>query len=210
MVPVKNGLGDGETSVAGVAGGTARGARGAVLSVSAHTRAATQPRNVQPSKMLSQTMASLLRWLRWWAMLHHQRKLDAADPFDTVSGTLGLTGATDSILILSKTLLQGRGRDLPQFANAVAFDRETCRWTIIGDADELRTSNERQAIIDAMREIGAPASPSQIARQSRVRSENVSKLLQKMARDGQVLRNGYGSYVLAAAREGGPSGGLGV
>jgi hypothetical protein len=35
-------------------------------------------------------------------LLHHLRKMGAADPFDTVSGTLGLSGAADSVLILAK------------------------------------------------------------------------------------------------------------
>jgi DNA-binding IclR family transcriptional regulator len=65
----------------------------------------------------------------------------------------------------------------------------------------VRTSNERQAILDAMREIGGPASPREIGRQSRLKTENVSKLLQKMARQGQVIRNTYGKYKLAAVRE---------
>ena len=35
-------------------------------------------------------------------LLHHNRKMDADDPFDTVSGTLGLTGAADTILIMRR------------------------------------------------------------------------------------------------------------
>jgi RecA-family ATPase len=38
---------------------------------------------------------------------HHDRKMDAEDVFDTVSGTLGLTGAVDTILVLAK---KRRGR----------------------------------------------------------------------------------------------------
>jgi RecA-family ATPase len=35
-------------------------------------------------------------------IVHHDRKMDADDPFDTVSGTLGLTGAADTILIVKR------------------------------------------------------------------------------------------------------------
>jgi hypothetical protein len=35
-------------------------------------------------------------------VLHHDRKSDADDAFDTVSGTLGLTGAADTILIIKR------------------------------------------------------------------------------------------------------------
>ena len=33
---------------------------------------------------------------------HHVRKMEADDPFDTVSGTLGLTGAADTIIVLKR------------------------------------------------------------------------------------------------------------
>ena len=50
--------------------------------------------------------------------VHHVRKAEADDPFDTVSGSTGLTGAADTTLILTKRtedggcVLYGRGRDL--------------------------------------------------------------------------------------------------
>ena len=47
---------------------------------------------------------------------HHDRKLDADDVFDTVSGTLGLTGGVDTIAILKRraqgVTLYVEGRDL--------------------------------------------------------------------------------------------------
>jgi RecA-family ATPase len=35
-------------------------------------------------------------------VVHHDRKLEGADPFDTVSETLGLNGAADTIIIIKK------------------------------------------------------------------------------------------------------------
>jgi hypothetical protein len=63
---------------------------------------------------------------------HHDRKMDADNVFDTVSGTLGLTGGVDTIAILKRTsqgiTLHVQGRDLIEdVEKAVQFDRETCR-----------------------------------------------------------------------------------
>jgi hypothetical protein len=70
-------------------------------------------------------------------VVHHLRKAEAEDPFDTVSGTLGLTGAPDAILVLTREAgvytLRGRGRDLEEFESGLSFDRTTCLWRLGSD-----------------------------------------------------------------------------
>ena len=139
-------------------------------------------------------------------VVHHQRKMEAEDPFDTVSGTLGLTGAADSILILRRdstgtVILQARGRDLTEIEKAVMFDKQTCRWKILGEVDDVRKSNERVTIIKAMQEIAKAASPAEIATEAQLRTANVSKLLRKMARAGQIEQHSYGKYKLPSENE---------
>ena len=60
-------------------------------------------------------------------LLHHTRKMEAEDPVDTVSGTLGLSGCADSILVLNRTsqgtTLYVRGRDIEEAEHAVSFDK---------------------------------------------------------------------------------------
>jgi AAA domain len=61
-------------------------------------------------------------------LVHHQRKMEAEDPLDTVSGTTGLTGAVDTVLVLHRggqgVTLYGRGRDIEEIEKAVSFDRQ--------------------------------------------------------------------------------------
>src|SRR5215208_5437111 len=61
-------------------------------------------------------------------LVHHQRKMEAEDPIDTVSGTTGLTGAVDTVLVLYRTgqgtILYGRGRDIEEVEKAATFDPE--------------------------------------------------------------------------------------
>ena len=70
------------------------------------------------------------------SVLHHTRKMEAEDPLDTVSGTLGLAGCADTVLVLNRssqgTTLYVRGRDIEEAEHAVSFDKHACRWTILG------------------------------------------------------------------------------
>lgn len=142
-------------------------------------------------------------------VVHHLRKAEADDPFDTISGTLGLTGAPDSVLVLKREatgniILHGKGRDLIDIEKALAFNRDSCTWTVAGEVHEVRATGERKAILAAMREIAAPASPSDIAAMARLKAVNVRRLLFKMAKDGLVLRMPeFGKYQLATMTTGG-------
>jgi hypothetical protein len=129
---------------------------------------------------------------------------DADDAFDTVSGTLGLTGCPDSILILRRepscTTLLGRGRDLEEIEKAITFSKQGCTWRIEGDADEVRLSAERQLILAAMREmeeeIPTPT-PKQIAAHASMKEGNVRRILPKMTKDGVLRKARYGKYQIA-------------
>jgi hypothetical protein len=72
---------------------------------------------------------------------HHDRKMDADDVYDTVSGTLGLTGAVDTILILTKKrdvrALHVRGRDIEEDTSLeMKFGKEDCKWLVVGTLAE--------------------------------------------------------------------------
>lgn len=133
-------------------------------------------------------------------VVHHVRKADAEDPFDTVSGSTGLTGAADTTLILTRreaeggTVLYGRGRDLEEVEQAVEFDAETCRWRDLGDPAEAFASDTRQAIFAAIR--AGNQSPKQIAEFSGIDYELAKKTLQRMARAGDVRKGERGRYAI--------------
>ena len=131
-------------------------------------------------------------------VVHHVRKLESDDPLDTVSGTTGLTGAADSILILRRDAqgmtLYGRGRDIDEIENAMEFDPTTGRWAILGLAAEIRKSDERLAIIAALKEAGSALSPNEIAGATNMKDGNVRFLLHKMSLAGEVQKDGRGRY----------------
>jgi hypothetical protein len=132
---------------------------------------------------------------------HHLRKAEADDVFDTVSGTLGLTGCVDTILIIkyeaNGILFAGKGRDLEEFSKAIRFDRVTGLWSIIGDAAVVQMSAKRQAVLDAFHEAkGEPIGPTEIATTTGMKATNVRYMLGALKREGRIKAAHYGKYVL--------------
>jgi hypothetical protein len=132
-------------------------------------------------------------------LVHHQRKADSDDAFDTVSGTFGLTGAPDSVLVLRRdtsgtVVLHGRGRDLTEIELAMQFDRDACTWRITGEAADVRRSAERDAVLTAIDEAGEPIGPNDIANAIGAKAGNVRFLLHKLLKEGEVEKAAYGKY----------------
>jgi len=132
-------------------------------------------------------------------VLHHQRKSEADDPLDTVSGTLGLTGAADNVIVLMSSSTQGttlyiRGREMEQSDLAIRFDRASCRWSIIGDAQEVNLSDIRKSIMDVLYDQPNFMTPKEIAALCGHTPSHVSIRLAHMVKDGQVWQEGRGQY----------------
>jgi RecA-family ATPase len=130
--------------------------------------------------------------------LHHTRKGGADDPLEALSGSNGLSACGDTTIVLDsdqngKTLYL-RGRDVEEKEIAIVFDGG--HWTILGEAQEVRRSDERSAIIDALRDNGEPMTPTQVAAALGTNANNTKQLLFKMARSGEVHKVGKGKYWL--------------
>jgi RecA-family ATPase len=97
---------------------------------------------------------------------HHTLKAEAEDLIDKVSGTLGLTAAADTIIVIERqsqgTVFDIRGRDLEAHTLAVEFNKTSCRWTILGDAATVRHSAERQQVLEIFREANTPLKPKSV------------------------------------------------
>jgi len=121
-------------------------------------------------------------------VVHHVRKADADDPFDTVSGSTGLTGAADTTLILSRTpdgtVLYGRGRDLIETEIAVDFDLTVCVWSDLSRPRDVFGSDTRKAIRAALK--AGNQSPQDIATASGLEYDLCAKTLQRMAESGEI------------------------
>jgi hypothetical protein len=133
-------------------------------------------------------------------LVTHTRKMEAEDPLEAISGTNGVTGAADAVLVLNRdakgTTLYGRGRDIEEIETAMRFDGG--RWSILGDADEVRKSDERRKIVSALKEAGDELTPTAIAKTIGAKVENVRVLLRKMVVSGDVLQPRVSYYATPA------------
>ena len=133
-------------------------------------------------------------------VVHHTRKQDGGEAVDAISGTLGLAGCADAHMVIKRdgqgTTLFSEGRDIPGGEHAMEFNKITCRWRLMGDASDVRRSNERKVIIDALRDNFEPMTPTDIATDINIKVNNVKQLLRKMVKDGEVLKVERGKYTL--------------
>jgi hypothetical protein len=88
---------------------------------------------------------------------HHDRKAGSDDFVDSVSGTHGLAGAADTILVLTRDrhstdgLLKVTGRDVPEGEYALRF-LDGCVWTL--DGDDLDAAAQRASQVRATAGLG--------------------------------------------------------
>jgi hypothetical protein len=133
-------------------------------------------------------------------LIHHLRKMAADDPMDQISGTLGITGAADGLMVLARergsadATLHVTGRDLEDALHAMRWDADTCTWSVLaGDPSLYRQSPERRAILDALKTgLKTPREVAQIVGKG---YEAVRKNLQRMFDDG-LIGNTAGAYHL--------------
>ena len=132
-------------------------------------------------------------------ILHHQRKESTVDPLDSVSGTAGLTGALDTILVLKREtndphgILYVRGRDVHEQETALQFDNNTGKWIRLGPGEDFRKSQERNAVIRALVEAG-PMTPVDLASAFGKRTGTMRVLLSRMVRTNEVIKRADGRY----------------
>ncbi|MCU9840603.1 helicase RepA family protein [Ruegeria sp. WL0004] len=131
-------------------------------------------------------------------VIHHLRKMTGDDPLDMVSGTTGLTGAVDNVLVLDRksdgVTLYGRGREMENIDLALELDDGL--WRILGDTDTVRISDERRAVLEVLRNAEGALGPKDMAEALDWPQENVRQLLKSMATDGEVKKLRRGKYAL--------------
>jgi hypothetical protein len=86
------------------------------------------------------------------------------------------------------------GRDIEERELALSFHGEDGAWTLLGDAEEFGKSQQRQEIIEILRD-QVPRTPKEIADLLGKRPNNIKNLLWKMGKEGAV-KSHDGKYSL--------------
>ena len=97
-------------------------------------------------------------------MVHHVRKLRSVDPFDDISGSNGLYGASDGAFIMRRETFNGdstvklyhRHRDMEERIYTIDFDKSKCKWNLIDAGtpaeDIFKTDPDLRKVIEYMNE----------------------------------------------------------
>ncbi|MCZ0734583.1 AAA family ATPase [Phreatobacter sp. AB_2022a] len=159
-------------------------------------------RNQDPYSADYEAISPLQRWASEHrvavVVVTHVRKAEAVDPLEAVSGTNGLTGAADAILVLTRDTsgpkLYGRGRDVDEIDKALRFDGG--RWSVVGNSEDVKRSDERKQIIRALADARGALRPEEIAQAVGKKTNTVNVRLSQMVKSGEVEKVGYGAYRL--------------
>ncbi len=140
--------------------------------------------------------------------VHHLRKMSASDVLDEITGSIGITGAVDGTLILKRE--RGRqeatlfvtGRDVEQEQNlALSFDATTALWTLVGIAEEVTRTRERQEILDLLTgQLPDGMCPREIAEALDKNYHTTRSLLRRLEEVGDITHT-HKKYVAVTKRE---------
>lgn len=137
-------------------------------------------------------------------LVHHLRKGDAADVFERVSGSTGITGTADTNIVIERernqqdAVLSITGRDVEEANWAVRFTAGW--WTILGDAEKVLRTRVEQEIYDAIAKAGRPLSPKEIAEATSRQRTSLPKFLSRMVTEGMLEWHEGGKYAAVPVR----------
>jgi hypothetical protein len=141
---------------------------------------------------------------------HHDRKAESPDFVAAISGTNGIAGGADTVLLLTRPrgessgLLHVTGRDVTEDSYAVSFDQGA--WTLDGAglaeaAGAARTRQATSGLAERSAEIVAfvigrdePVSPAEVGKALSLNGDQAGKYLRRAAETGRLTKTGRGLY----------------
>ena len=143
-------------------------------------------------------------------VVHHTNKGDSGDFVDAVSGTQGIAGSADSVLVLrrprksNEATLSVTGRDITE--REIALVTEDGRWRLDGftiDAATEKVEERKQRgdlgdkSLDVLQAVMAAAQPikaADIAATTGIHADHVRQYLKRLVDAGRIQRSARGLY----------------
>ena len=133
-------------------------------------------------------------------LVHHVRKMASDDFLTEVSGTNGLAGAADAVLVLKRSrgdadgVLHITGRDVDEAEYALRFIPNSGTWTLLdGPPADHTLPDTRATILRYLREHPG-STPKTIAAGTGLSYDNVKRTCARMADDQQLHADHTGNY----------------
>jgi hypothetical protein len=129
--------------------------------------------------------------------LMHLRKGVSEDVVEDVSGTLGIAGATDGIMVLTRARNDNdakifvTGRDVADTELALRFDPETLVWTNMGEASEHVSGKLQVAVLKYLSSLnGGSAFSPEIATAVKSTPDSIRQIMSRLFEKRLVRRVG--------------------
>lgn len=148
--------------------------------------------------------------------VHHSRKSESIDFVDAVSGTQGLAGSADYVMVLSRrrqsdeAVLAITGRDVAE--QEIALRTDSGRWLLDGSdiaaaARTVAIRREQSALGDRSAQIlelvaaRSETRPGDVAAALGISNDDAGRYLRRLAESGRVRKSGRGVYTLSEPSE---------
>ncbi len=133
-------------------------------------------------------------------VVHHTRKAAADDVIDEVSGSTGITGAADGIIVAKRArntaeaVLSVTGRDIAEAEYGMSWWAERCQWTLTDEPAMVTSMGSTRRRILAHVTANPGATPSDIAAATGMALGTVKVNVRRMVESDQLDTTGEGHY----------------
>ncbi len=130
-------------------------------------------------------------------MIHHTRKMKAENVFDEISGTRGITGASDVNMVLEKNVLEStlhiQGRDIEDKIYKLNLSKDNFIYTFSSEGDLERKTPEQQSILSTFnQDYEKELKPNEIAKMIGKEDTNIRPTISKLHTMGLLVQDSYG------------------
>jgi RecA-family ATPase len=138
-------------------------------------------------------------------LIHHLRKSESQDVLDMISGSTGLTGAADTLIVLKKdrgeesAQLFVTGRDIEDRNIHLTFNKECLSWEVANIRTNM--SPERAEILEIITRAAKPLKLAEIAATAGKKLTTVYKLVSHLVESNYIEKTGYGHYQIVQDEE---------